>query len=159
MKVIRPVDENGKFTFSELYGKNTIFLAGPCPRNNYEEDWRNEAIELLEAYKFSGKVFNPTNPKYDVNDSSYLLKQTKWEVDAMDAAAIIIFWIPRSEKNPAFTTNIELGQWLNFDKAVIGWPDGSIKNEYIQARLDLIGKERYDNLEELIRDIVFKLRR
>ena len=64
MKVIRPVDENGKFTFSELYGKNTIFLAGPCPRKDYSDDWRFEAFEILEKLGFEGNVITPTNKNY-----------------------------------------------------------------------------------------------
>lgn len=29
----------------------------------------------------------------------------------MHAASVILFWIPRSDKNPARTTNVEFGEW------------------------------------------------
>ena len=54
MRIIKPC-ENGKLNFSSLtedYMKNSIFLAGPCPRKNYEDDWRFEAFDILEDIGF-----------------------------------------------------------------------------------------------------------
>ena len=46
---------------------------------DYEDDWRNEAIEILNKLKFKGTVLNPTNKYYDATDKEHLLKQTEWE--------------------------------------------------------------------------------
>ena len=164
LEVINPVDEQNNFTnpkeivssVADMY-RPTIFLAGPCPRTDYSDDWRFEAIKYLEEAGFDGIVFNPTNSKYDVNDKDYLTKQTGWECDAMFSSDKVVFWIPRDEEHPAFTTNIELGQFLNYDdidKIVIGMPDKAIKNEYIKVRLKLLGKEYYKDLKELMNAVV-----
>ena len=76
---------------------NSIFLAGPCPRENYEDDWRKEAIEILEKLGFTGKIINPTNPLFAELREKYkdkaLAVQTKWEYIAMKKASAIVFWL------------------------------------------------------------------
>ena len=157
VKVINPTNADGtKFTNPKEYwneNKPIIFLAGPCPRADYTDDWRFEAIGYLEQAGFDGIVFNPTNPKYNTSDPDYLTKQTQWEVEAMNCSNKVIFWIPRDEEHPAFTTNIELGAFLNIDRVnefEIGWPETAIKNDYIQVRLNMIDKKRYSDLKELV---------
>lgn len=158
-KVINPVDSETKkvgdpayYIFAEHPNK-ILFLAGPCPRSNYDDDWRNEAVKYLEEAGFDGIVFNPTNPYYDISDPLYLEKQTRWEQKALHLADKVIFWIPRTEEHPAFTTNIELGEFLtkeNIDKILIGMPDFAIKNNYIKIRLKMLNKYYDTDLKTLI---------
>lgn len=138
-----------------------IFLAGPCPRKNYEEDWRNEAIEYLKEAGFDGVIFNPTNPYYDASDPLYLEKQTMWEQKAIHMSDKIVFWIPRTEEHPALTTNIELGEFLteeNIDKILIGMPDFAIKNNYIKIRLKMLNKYYDTDLKTLMYRTVEELK-
>ena len=147
MKVISAVDKNNLGKLSSLDNvKNAIFLAGPCPRKNYEEDWRTEAIETLKKYCFDGIVLNPTNPYFDSID---LNKQTTWEYEAMHKASAILFWIPRTEEHPAFTTNLELGQWWGKKGVFVGYPKDSIKNEYIGVRMQMMKQKVYDSLDDI----------
>ena len=104
MRVLTP-DVNKKF--EEL--KDSVFLAGPCPRNKTDKDWRDEAIELFKKYSFEGDIINPTNRNYDDD----LERQTKWETAGIHYASVVLFWIPRSEKHPGLTTNIEFGEWFD----------------------------------------------
>ena len=134
---------------------NGVFLAGPCPREDYEDDWRNEAIKYFEEFGFTGDIINPTNPKYDNN----LKKQTDWERKMMSYASVILFWIPRSEKHPAYTTNIEFGEWYKRENIFVGFPDDSIRNEYIELKLNEQNLPRYNNLKELVKAVVNKLSR
>ena len=60
--IIKPV-ENGKFT-SVRNLRNSIFLAGPCPRVDYSDDWRYEAFDILNELGFNGTVITPTNDKF-----------------------------------------------------------------------------------------------
>ena len=162
-KVINPVDKvtrkvgDSAFELSIEKPNTVIFLAGPCPRNDYEEDWRNEAIEYLKEAGFDGVIFNPTNPYYDVSDPLYLEKQTKWEQKAIHMSDKVVFWIPRTEDHPALTTNIELGEFLtkeNINKILIGMPDFAIKNDYIKIRLKMLNKYYDTDLNTLIyRDV------
>lgn len=153
MGVIIP--ENNKHNFNKLDNcKNSIFLAGPCPRDNYEDDWRNEAIDILTDLGFDGIILNPTNPNYDKTDEGHLLKQLQWEIEAMHKSSAIIFWVERTEEHPAFTTNIEFGQWYDKPRVYCGWTNNAIKNNYLENRLNLIGKKRYKTLESLCKQVV-----
>ena len=142
---------------------NSIFLAGPCPRENYEDDWRKEAIEILEKLGFTGKVINPTNPLFAKLREKYkdkaLAVQTKWEYIAMKKASAIVFWVARDikGKHPAFTTNIEFGDWYDKPGVYCGFPDWAEKNEYLKCRLDMKKIKYWDNLEELLKHVVKKL--
>jgi len=157
MKVIYPKNSNtNKFTdpyflFSfpndeeeKAIKAGVIFLAGPCPRKDYETDWRNEAIKYLKDAGFEGIVFNPTDSLFDTTNPLELEKQTDWELKAMQLAinnGKVVFWIPRTKEDPAFTTNIELGGFLNKDninQIMIGMPDYGIKNDYIKIRLKML---------------------
>lgn len=131
--------------------KNAIFLAGPCPREkeDFKNDWRKEAISLFEKYNFNGDIINPTNDNYD-ND---LEKQTLWEHKGLCYASAILFWIPRSEKHPALTTNIEFGEWFDKENVFVGFPDDSIKNDYIDVKLKQNNITRYKTLESIVKSI------
>ena len=63
-KTIEPI-EDGSSSLTKLSNlRNSIFLAGPCPRRDYSDDWRFEAFEILEKLGFEGNVITPTNKNY-----------------------------------------------------------------------------------------------
>lgn len=158
VRVITP--ENSNHVFNELNDvKNSIFLAGPCPREDYEDDWRNEAIDILSKMRFDGVVLNPTNKYYDMEDPDHLLKQTRWEEEAMKKASAIVFWIERSEEHPAYTTNIEFGMWLGQPGIFVGWSDKAIKNNYIEIKLSDYELPRYKTLKSILEAVVKDLNR
>src|SRR5574344_929634 len=147
MKILQSVDKDNLGVLTSLDNvKNAIFLAGPCPRKDFKDDWRQEAIDILKKYCFDGIVLNPTNPHFDTVD---LTKQTEWEYEAMKKASAIIFWIPRTKEHPAFTTNLELGQWWGKKGVFVGYPKDSIKNEYIGVRMNMMKQKVYDNLDDI----------
>ena len=75
----------------------------------------------------------------------------------MSVASAIVFWIPRSSKHPARTTNIEFGEWYKQPHVFVGWPDDAIHNEYIEVKLKEQGKTRYSTLHDVLREAVFAL--
>lgn len=130
--------------------RNAVFLAGPCPRGEDKWDWRGEAIDLFNRFGFNGDIITPTNPNYDGD----LEKQTAWEHKMLCYASAIMFWIPRSKEHPAFTTNIEFGEWYEKGNAFVGFPDDSIKNDYLGVRLKQSGMKRYKTLEQLVKAVI-----
>ena len=158
IKVIIPETEDHKFNeLNEV--KNSIFLAGPCPRNKEQKDWRDDAIKYLESLGWDGIIINPTNRFYDDTDQDHLRKQTLWEMEACYKASAIVFWIERTPENPAYTTNIEFGNWFEKDGVFVGWTEKAMKNAYLDERLKIIGKERYHSLESLLDAVVSDLTR
>lgn len=153
MNILWPVI-NGKYTDPIPKG-DTIFLAGPCPREDYNDDWRFEAFKILEKLEFNGTVITPTNPNYNqLEKDSVLLNQTLWEWNAMHNATALVFWIPRTEKHPARTTNIEFGEFHEKANVFCGWPDYAIHNEYLDCRLHIANRLRYETLEDTLKAAV-----
>jgi len=111
---------------------SSIFLAGPTPRTDDIPSWRPEALDLLEQFGFKGSVFIPEDrgaERYADYDS-----QINWEWRGLDAANVIVFWVPRELQHmPAFTTNVEFGLYANSGKCVLGYPEGALKMRYLHA--------------------------
>lgn len=144
---------------------NSIFLAGPCPREDYSNDWRNEAFRILEELGFDGNVITPTNDRFQELRDNYgndaLVQQTRWEYEAMKKASAIVFWVDRHIDRgfPAFTTNIEFGDWYDREGTYFGFPEGADKNEYLKVRLDMVGKPYYTELKDVLKAAVDALNR
>lgn len=144
---------------------NAIFLAGPCPRKDYTNDWRYAAFEILERLGFKGSVITPTNDRFqelrDKFGNEALRVQTEWEAIAMKKASAIVFWVDRhvDQGFPAFTTNIEFGEWYSKQGVYCGFPDGADKNEYLKVRLEQERIPYWTDLEEMLRTVVANLNR
>ena len=133
-----------------IKGEKSIFLAGPTPRKQEIESWRNNACKYLKEQGFDGVVYVPEystwKPKADYVD------QAEWEREALSNASVIAFWIPRTlPVLPAFTTNVEFGYWLHTGKILYGRPDDAKKIKY----LDWLYKkdmniEPYNNIRDLL---------
>ena len=129
------------YTLDKMLEESTdsIFLAGPTYRvakgSIVPKGWRNEALNILEEKGFGGVVYIP---EYVNNvqpaDWTYS-RQVDWEKKAMSISKIILFWIPRDLKIlPAFTTNVEFGEWLNSGKIAVGAPSNAPHIRYIKER-------------------------
>lgn len=138
-----------------IKGTKSIFLAGPTPRSLDIETWRKEAINILNSLGFDGVVYVP---ELEVDNRTFNYdNQVWWEREALYNADAIAFWIPRSEKLPAFTTNVEYGYWIakNSSKVIYGRPDNSEKNRYLDWLYQTeTGNKPINNLEELLRKAI-----
>jgi 8-oxo-dGTP pyrophosphatase MutT (NUDIX family)/nucleoside 2-deoxyribosyltransferase len=109
----------------------SIFLAGPTPRSSEVQSWRGEAVAELGLLGYDGAVFIPED-EHGKWQHSYV-DQVEWEERCLNASDCVVFWIPRDLATmPGFTTNIELGVWLDSGKAVIGFPEDAPKTKYIK---------------------------
>lgn len=159
MKVIKPKNENGSWTkLQDIVQDYKVFLAGPCPRDNYEDDWRTQFSERCEELGCEGTLINPTNDKYDETNPDELKIQTEWEQMMMDACDVIFFNLDKSPEHPGFTTNFEIGYWIDKRKIlVIYCPKGNKygSNNYIRIKADKFGYRIYEDLDEAIRALKF----
>ncbi len=136
-----------------IKAKKSIFLAGPTPRSLDIETWRKEAIKILEKLKFDGIVYIP-ELEHDNRTFNYE-NQVWWEREALYNASVIVFWIPRSEALPGFTTNVEFGYWLakNKTKVIYGRPDDSEKNKYLDWLYETETKKvPFNDLQNLLKE-------
>lgn len=159
--LIEPVADNADDLTVLENIHNAIFLAGPCPRHDYTDDWRFEAYNILDEIGFTGCVITPTNKNYNKMEEWFglghdeaLRKQTAWERIAMHLASAIVFWIPRSANHPARTTNIEFGEWYKQNGIFVGWPDNAEHNDYLAIKLNEQHKNVYSSLKDTLRAAV-----
>lgn len=117
-------------------------------------DWRSEAIGILRKKGFDGDILDPTNPEYDQMGEDAYDKQTRWEYLGMRIASVILYWIPRTEKNIGLTTNFELGEWISDKAAFVGCPEDSYRNRYVFKCCEMVGKICYTSLDELCQAVV-----
>ena len=145
MKVFKPFQQ-----FQNL--RNAIFLAGPSPRTDKQYindcEWREQAIRLFREKGFEGDIIDPINRKFNETD---LFTQTKWQREGLFKSSLIFFWIPRSEEHPAFTTNVQFGDWLHNSSIVLGYPKDSIKNDYLGIRYEIQhGRKPFRDLQSMV---------
>jgi 8-oxo-dGTP pyrophosphatase MutT (NUDIX family) len=127
----------------------SLFLAGPSPRSGDVASWRPEALEILRQTGYNGVVFVPElrerrwNGKYR--------NQIAWEEKALQMSDCIVFWIPREiGQMPAFTTNIEYGEWFKSGKIVMGAPKDAPKMSYLRIRGEKYLVPQFDTLKETL---------
>lgn len=131
--------------------KNSIFLAGPTPRNKNVKSWRPEAIQILEELGYEGQVINPERENWEETD---YLDQVEWENTGLNECAAIVFWVPRNLKTlPAVTTNIEFGRFCKDPRTLYGRPSDSPGNRYLDwLYRKFLNKEPIEYLLELIQN-------
>jgi ADP-ribose pyrophosphatase YjhB (NUDIX family) len=110
----------------------SIFLAGPTPRRDDVSSWRPEALEEIgKQYTGDLVVFVPEPPdgtRYPSYDD-----QIAWEERWLDAADVILFWVPRDMATlPGLTTNIEFGRYESSGRVVLGAPDDAQHVKYMK---------------------------
>ena len=132
----------------------SIFLAGPSPRDPKTPSWRPEALRILEALKFPGTVFVPepeTGSQWDYDN------QICWEWEGLGQATCVAFWVPRElAAMPAFTTNVEFGLMVAGKKTVLGYPFSAPKMGYLRALAVRHQVPIFHTLEETLRTAVAK---
>lgn len=115
---------------------HSVFLAGPTPRNASVPSWRPEMIQNLRKNEYAGDILIPEK-RGNYLDYEYET-QTRWEVEHLNKSSCILFWIPRNIPNmPAFTTNIEFGEWMHSKKILLAYPQNAEKMRYLKVRADM----------------------
>jgi hypothetical protein len=114
-------------------GPNSIFLAGPTPRDENTLSWRPEALNLLEGLGFDGYVYVPEPKEGHMGKWPTYDEQCEWEQVHLDFATCILFWVPRDMTNmPAMTTNVEFGLYAKTGRVVLGYPAWAARsNRYL----------------------------
>jgi hypothetical protein len=136
--------------FPELCRKS-IFLAGPTAGEG-KFSWRTDAIEMFRQLGFDGHLFVPEPRGFDWPKAEFHDAIVDWEVDGLNRADCILFWVPRNmETMPGLTTNIEFGEWFKSGKVVLGCPVDAPKMDYMKYRGSQHGiKPIWNSLEQTI---------
>ena len=126
----------------------SIFLAGPTPRDHSSPSWRPGMIKTLRDAGFTGDIFVPEK-RGDYLSYEYGT-HTRWEVEYLNKATLILFWIPRDlESMPAFTSNIDFGEFSHSGKIILGYPEWAKKMRYLKERCIMHDIQYFHTMEEL----------
>lgn len=111
----------------------SVFLVGPTPRaETGGESWRPAMIEVLRRAGYDGVVYVPETADGKWRHS--YTDQIAWEQACLHQCDLILAWVPRDlERMPAFTTNVEFGEFVSSGKLIYGRPDGAPKTRYLDA--------------------------
>ncbi len=141
MNIFRPGDSLAPCT------RNSIFLVGPTPRAKEVRSWRPDALKELSEAGFPGDVLVPEPFAGDTQS------QILWELQALERCGTIAAWVPRSlPEMPGFTTNIEIGRWLDSGKLFYGRPDGAAHTGYLDfVYKDVYSRKPADTLASLLK--------
>ena len=151
------------YTGEKLISKQparSLFLCGGSLRPGQEVDmvsWRKEAVRLLEAKGFNGVVFSPEprdafSPGFDYDN------QIAWEDEYLNAADVILFWMPRDLsldsrghlKMACLVSNVEFGVHMRSGRVVLGSPPNAQKMGYLKHYATKLGIPMSDTLEGTI---------
>ncbi|MEK7546305.1 MAG: nucleoside 2-deoxyribosyltransferase domain-containing protein [Patescibacteria group bacterium] len=131
----------------------SVFLAGPTPRGDGTPSWRPEALRVLESLGYDGVVFIPEDRDITgcaITPENYE-PQIIWEDEGLNRADVVIFWVARDlQSMPAFTTNIEWGEWFDSGKVALGYPEKTPKVGYFRAKAEWLGLPIAHSLRETI---------
>ncbi|OPZ79296.1 MAG: hypothetical protein BWY78_00132 [Alphaproteobacteria bacterium ADurb.Bin438] len=131
----------------------SIFLAGPTPRNGACKSWRQDAIRILEEKGYDGTVIIPEAKDFTGNyDNLEYQGIIDFERARLNLCDVILFWVPRSDLLPAFTTNIEYGNFIKTGKIVIGAPKDAPKTGYLRYMASERNMPFFDSLEDTINE-------
>jgi hypothetical protein len=134
-----------------IFHSPSIFLAGPTPRTAQVVSWRIAALQIVQQAGFPGAVLVPE--RHDWAASFDYIDQVEWEFACLEAATVIVFWIPREPAAlPGFTTNVEFGRYVGSGRCVYGRPDSAPKNRYLDWLYHkLTGESPCSTLEATLR--------
>jgi hypothetical protein len=110
-----------------------LFLAGAIDMGA-AEDWQTKTVKALDG--FYGTVFNPRRPDWDATWNATkcdprMMDQINWELEMMDAADLIMLWLPGTSKAPI--SLMELGLHARSGKLIVGCEEGFHRYENVRV--------------------------
>lgn len=133
--------------------KYTIFLAGAIDQGE-AEDWQKKVARALD--NFDVLILNPRRDDWDASweqsiDNPEFKQQVTWELDAQEAADMVLFVFTKDSKAPI--TFLEFGLYGPDKDSMVCAEEGF----YRQGNLDIVAERFnipiYHNMDDMIEDL------
>ena len=147
MKIIKPPHP---IHLNPLKNHTTIFLAGSIEMGA-AVDWQTKlADEFLDD---DVTFYNPRRVEWDNSWKQEITnpqfhQQVNWELNALDAADIIIMYFDPNTKSPI--SLLELGLYANSGKLLVCCPEGFWRKGNVDIVCDRYSIPNFKSLEDLI---------
>ena len=131
----------------------TIFLAGAIDQGQ-AEDWQEKVARALDEFDIT--ILNPRRDHWDPSwdqtpENPEFRQQVEWELDAQEAADMVIFVFTKDSKAPI--TFLEFGLFAPKKDAVVCAEDGFYRSGNLQIVSERLNVPYYDNLDEMLGDL------
>ena len=143
----------------EIDDDPTIFLAGSIEMG-VAERWQDKVVNALAGYDCL--VLNPRRDDFDPTakqeaSDPYFSTQVNWELDAIEASDIVLFYFDPATKSPI--TLLELGLVATArSRAIVCCPEGFWRRGNVEIVCKRKGIILLNTLEELITQVTFLIR-
>jgi hypothetical protein len=142
----------------DKYAKR-IFLAGSI-ESGAAEDWQKRVVLELASIK-DILILNPRRDDWDSRwkqsiRNRQFREQVEWELDAQEAADIILMYFAPDTYSPV--TLLELGLFARSRKLIICCPDGFWRKGNVEVTCSRFNIPLFDTLKEGIRHLKKQLR-
>lgn len=143
----------------EIDDDPTIFLAGSIEMGTAER-WQDRVVKALSGYDCL--ILNPRRDDFDPNAKQeasdlYFSTQVNWELDAIEASDIVLFYFDPNTKSPI--TLLELGLTATTrSRAIVCCPEGFWRRGNVQIVCKRKGIIMLNSLEELITQAKYFIR-
>lgn len=141
-------------------GKFTIFLAGTIDQGK-GENWQKEVGQYFSKFDNRLLVLDPRRDDWDSSweqdiDNPEFNKQVNWELDAQEAANLIMFVFATNEENAekaeAPITLMELGLFKD-KQCVVCCPEGYYRKGNVDIVCKRNGIQVYEDFEQMLEDV------
>jgi hypothetical protein len=132
----------------------SIFLAGTIDMG-YSRNWQQEVITYLDRQAINKKltIFNPRRKDWDNSwvqdmDNPAFNQQVNWELDALEAADLIILYLEKDSKSPI--SLLELGLFADTEKVVVCCEKGFWRKGNVDIVCQRKGITIFENIEDML---------
>lgn len=128
-----------------------LFLAGAIDQGK-AVNWQDKVARALDDLDIT--ILNPRRDDWDdsweqTKDDPQFREQVLWEVEAQEAADLIVFVFTKDSKAPI--TFFECGHWLN--KGIVCAEEGFYRQGNLDIYCEYFGIPIYHNIDEMITDL------
>ena len=134
-----------------------IFLAGSIEMGT-AENWQEKVEKALSTYRVD--IFNPRRDDWNSSwgqsiSDPHFFNQVTWELDALDAADIILMYFDPNTKSPI--SLLELGLYAGSKKLIVVCPDGFWRKGNVDVVCQREWIQTYSTIDEAIHEIIHRL--
>jgi hypothetical protein len=128
-----------------------VFLAGAIDMGS-AQNWQDEIIRALDRHD----AITLLNPRREKFDESTLDEQIYWELEALEAADLILMWFPQDAKAPV--AMFETGLYLKSGKLLLGVEPGFYRRRNLEITSERYGVSMWSNLQDIVAEVIARSR-
>jgi hypothetical protein len=145
--------------YHEHRAKPSAFLAGSIEMG-VAEDWQAKIAQALAAHDIL--ILNPRRAAWDSSweqsiNNPFFREQVEWELDALDAADVVVMYFVPETKSPVTLLELGLHAAKNPEKIIVCCPNGFWRKGNVDIVCRRHGVQVEENLDDLTAALVARL--